>query len=62
MQSPFSFIVRPVNEKRYDNERKIGDIDLVISVSKEDNKPSNRFEQVVSPQSCYTDDIISEDI
>ena len=43
MQSPFSFIVRPVNGKRYDNERKIGDIDFVISVSKEDHKTSNEI-------------------
>ena len=48
MQSPFSFIVRPLKGKRYDNEKKIGDIDFIISVSKEDHKASNRFAQVVS--------------
>ena len=62
MQSPFSFIVRPVNGKRYDNERKIGDIDFVISVSKEDHKTSNRFAQVVSTPIGYKGEIKIGDI
>ena len=47
MQSPFSFIVRPVNGTRYDNVKKIGDLDFLISVSKEDHKTANRYAQVV---------------
>ena len=62
MQSPFSFIVRPVNGKRYDNERKIGDINFVISVSKEDHKTSNRFAQVVSLPINYKGEIKIGDI
>ena len=43
MRSPFSFIVRPVNGKRYDNVKTISNVDFLISVSKEDHKASNRY-------------------
>ena len=62
MQSPFSFIVRPLKGKRYDNEKKIGDIDFIISVSKEDHKASNRFAQVVSVPINYKGEIKIGDI
>ena len=42
MRSPFSFIVRPVNGKRYDNVKTISNVDFLISVSKEDHKASRR--------------------
>ncbi len=48
MQSPYSFIVRPLKGKRYDNTKEIGGIDFVISTSKEDHKASNRFGQVIA--------------
>ena len=57
MQSPFSFIVRPVSGKRYDNVKKIGDLDFLISVSKEDHKASNRYGQVVSVPIGYRGEI-----
>mgnify|MGYP003635480428 CR=1 FL=1 len=34
MQSPFSFIVRPVKGRRYDNIKEIGGIDFITSSSK----------------------------
>ena len=43
MKSPFSFLVKAYNERRYDNIKKVGGIDLVTSVSKEDHVSSNRF-------------------
>jgi|TARA_S200002703_G_scaffold111517_1_gene97141 hypothetical protein len=62
MQSPYSFIVRPLKGKRYDNEKKIGDIDFIISVSKEDHKSSNRFAQVISVPISYKGEIKIGDI
>jgi len=43
MKSPFYFIVKPCNGKRYDNTKKIGDVDFIISNSKEDHTVSNRY-------------------
>lgn len=48
MQSPFQFIVRPRDTKRYDNIRKYGDVDFIVSASQEDHKFSNRYAEVVS--------------
>jgi hypothetical protein len=47
MQSPFYFIVKPMNGKRYDNTKNIGGIDFIVSTSEEDHKFSNRFAEVV---------------
>ena len=47
MRSPFYFIAKPVNGKRYDNTKKIGGIDFIVSTSEEDHKFSNRFAEVV---------------
>ena len=43
MRSIHSFIVEPVNNRRYDNARKIGGMDFITSVSEEDHMASNRF-------------------
>jgi len=53
MRSPFQFIVRPRDAKRYDNIRKYGDVDFIVSVSQEDHKFSNRYAEVVSVPICY---------
>ena len=42
MKSPFGFIVTPVNDTRYDNVKKIGEVDFITSSSKEDHTVSNR--------------------
>ena len=57
MQSPYSFIVRPIKGRRYDNIKDIGGIDFITSVSKEDHKASNRFAEVVSTPLNYTGEI-----
>lgn len=62
MRSPFSFIVRPVNGTRYDNVKKIADVDFLLSVSKEDHKASNRYGQVVSTPISYSGDVKIGDI
>ena len=53
MRSPFQFIVHPRDAKRYDNMRKYGDVDFIVSVSQEDHKFSNRYAEVVSVPICY---------
>jgi len=47
MQSPFYFIAKPVNGRRYDNTKEIGGVDFIVSTSEEDYKFSNRFAEVV---------------
>ena len=62
MQSPFSFIVRPVKGRRYDNIKEIGGIDFITSSSKEDHTVSNRFGEVISLPIDYTGDVKIGDI
>jgi|TARA_B100000780_G_scaffold192551_1_gene135653 hypothetical protein len=62
MKSPFSFIVEPYNGRRYDNIKKIGDVNLIISSSKEDHTVSNRFAKVISTPINYEGEIIPGDI
>lgn len=57
MKSPYNFIVKPVNGSRYDNIKKIGDIDFITSVSQEDHTVSNRFAEVVSTPVNYDGEI-----
>ena len=47
MRSPFYFIVKPINGKRYNNTKDIGGVDLIVSTSEEDHKFSNRYAEVV---------------
>lgn len=62
MRSPFYFIAKPVNGKRYNNTREIGDIDLIVSTSEEDHKFSNRYAEVVELPLGYTGPITPGDI
>lgn len=57
MKSPYNFIVKPLNGSRYDNVKKIGDIDFITSVSQEDHTVSNRFAEVVSTPINYNGEI-----
>ena len=57
MKSPFNFIVTPYNGRRYDNIKKIGDVDLIVSSSQEDHKVSNRYATVVSTPIGYKGEI-----
>ena len=47
MQSPFNFIVKPEDGRRYSNTKEVGGIDLIISSSEEDASASNRRAIVV---------------
>ena len=62
MKSPFYFIVEPYNGRRYDNIKKIGDMNLIMSSSKEDHTVSNRFAKVISTPINYKGEIIPGDI
>tara|TARA_R100000935_G_scaffold36892_1_gene57894 strand:+ start:2820 stop:3383 length:564 start_codon:yes stop_codon:yes gene_type:complete len=57
MRSPFYFITKPVSGRRYDNIKKIGDIDFITSVSQEDHTSTNRFAEVVSVPLGYIGEI-----
>lgn len=61
MRSPFYFIAKPVNGKRYDNTKRIGDIDFIVSTSEEDHKFSNRYAEVVELPLGYTGPIVKGD-
>jgi len=61
MKSPFNFIVRPYNGRRYDNIKKIGDVDLIISSSQEDHTVSNRYATVISTPISYSGEITPGD-
>jgi len=62
MKSPFYFIVKPYNGKRYDNTKRIGDIDFIVSSSKEDHTVSNRYAIVQETPINYTGEIQPGDI
>lgn len=62
MRSPFYFIAKPVNGKRYDNTKMIGGIDFIVSTSEEDHKFSNRFAEVVELPLGYDGPIEPGDI
>lgn len=47
MRSPFYFIAKPINGKRYNNTKMFGDVEFIVSTSEEDHKFSNRYAEVV---------------
>jgi hypothetical protein len=53
MKSPFYFIVRPQDSKRYSNTRQIAGVDVVVSTSEEDHKFSNRIAEVIELPKGY---------
>ncbi len=57
MKSPFYFIVKPCNDKRYDSTKKIGNVDFITSTSKEDHTSSNRYAEVISVPINYLGEI-----
>ena len=61
MQSPFYFIVTPVNNKRYNNTKKVGKVELITSTSQEDHTASNRFCTVVEVPLDYKGEIVKGD-
>jgi len=61
MKSPFQFIVKPLNGKRYDNTKKISGIDFITSTSQEDHHFSNRYAKVLATPIGYNGPIKKED-
>jgi len=61
MKSPFYFIAKPINGKRYDNTRDIGGIEFIVSTSEEDHKFSNRYAEVIEVPVGYTGPIEAGD-
>jgi hypothetical protein len=47
MQSPFYFIVNPLNNNRYNNTKEIGGLEIIVNTSEEEHKFSNRCAVVV---------------
>ena len=57
MRALYSFIVKPYNNRRYDNIKNISGLDFVTSVSEEDHTASNRFATVISLPLHYKGEI-----
>lgn len=53
MKSPFYFITKSENGKRYNNTKKIGGIDFITSTSEEDHKFSSRYAEVIETPLGY---------
>lgn len=62
MQSPFYFIARPTDGKRYDNTKSIGGVELIVSTSEEDHRFSNRHAEVIELPLGYNGPIQKGDI
>lgn len=61
MRSPFNFIVRPRDGRRYDNIKKIGVIDFITSTSQEDHTKTNRYAEVIETPIGYNGEIVPGD-
>jgi len=53
MKSPFYFITRPTEGKRYNNTKEIAGIEFIVNTSEEDHKFSNREAIVVETPLWY---------
>lgn len=62
MKSPFYFIAKPINGKRYDNTKDLAGVEFIVSTSEEDHKFSNRYAEVVELPLGYTGPISPGDI
>ena len=62
MKSPDQFIVKAVNQKRYNNTKSIGGIDFVVSTSQEDHRFSNREAVVIETPLGYQGPVQNGDI
>ena len=62
MRSPFYFIVQPIDDKRYNNTKDIGDVSFITSTSEENHKASNRQGVVVSTPIGYKGEIQVGDV
>jgi hypothetical protein len=62
MRSPFYFIVKPLNGKRYDNTRDMSGVEVIVSTSEEDHKFANRYAEVLELPARYSGPIEKGDI
>jgi len=62
MKSPHSFLVTPIDNKRYVNTKKIGGVDFIVSTSEENHKSSNRFATVIETPLGYNGEVQKGDI
>jgi hypothetical protein len=53
MRSPYLFITKPLDDKRYNNTKKIGDVDFITSTSEENHMASNRVAEVIAIPITY---------
>ena len=62
MKSPFYFIAKPLEGKRYNNTKNIGGIEFIVNTSEEEHKFSNREAVVIETPLGYTGPIEPGDI
>ncbi len=62
MKSPFYFIVKPVDDKRYKNTKTIEGMEIITSTSEENHKAANREAEVVATPIGYNGQIEKGDI
>jgi hypothetical protein len=62
MKSPFYFIAKPIDGKRYNNTKEIGGVEVITSVSEEDFRFSNREAEVIETPLGYKGPIEPGDI
>lgn len=62
MKSPYMFIVKPVDGKRYANTKEVGGKEILISTSQEDHIHSNRFAEVIETPIHYDGPIEAGDL
>ena len=62
MKSPNHFLVKPLGGRRYDNVRKYGDVDFIISSDQEDHTVTNRFAEVIEVPANYNGEIKAGDV
>jgi len=62
MVSPHYFIVKPLDGKRYDNIRRYGDVDFIISAALDDHTITQRLAIVENVPQNYTGDVSPGDI
>lgn len=57
MKSPYNFIVRPIEGKRYSNTKSIGGMEFIVNTSEEESKFSNREGIVIETPLGYKGNI-----
>jgi len=61
VRSPYDFIVKPVDGRRYANSKEIGGVEIYTSVSDEDHTSANRLGEVIALPIGYEGPIVIGD-